>query len=53
MKVVLNKFRKIYLVDPLKCHLGNEGNTKTFIEEEAIDNAGEIDMERLKEQCRQ
>ena len=51
IKVVVNKTRRIYFVDNVKFHFDTVRELGTFIEVEAIDNNGEIGIEKLKEQC--
>ncbi len=51
IKVVVQKRRKIYFVENVKIHFDVVKNLGTFIEVEAIDAAGTIGIERLKEQC--
>lgn len=51
IKVVVNKIRKIYFIDNVKFHFDNVDKLGTFIEVEAIDEAGEIPADQLKGQC--
>ena len=53
IKVVVNKIRKIYFLENVKFHFDNIDELGTFIEVEAIDNIGDIGIEKLKEQCNQ
>lgn len=51
IKVVVKKSRKIYFIGNVKFHFDAVNNLGTFVEVEAIDNTGEISIEKLKEQC--
>jgi len=51
IKVVVNKTRKIYFIDNVKFHFDQVEKLGTFIEVEAIDEAGEISAGELKGQC--
>jgi len=51
IKIVVNKLRKIYFVDNVKFHFDRVEALGTFIEVEAIDDTGNIGIEKLKEQC--
>ncbi len=51
VKVVVDKKRKIYFIDNVKFHFDTVEALGTFVEVEAIDKTGNIDIERLKEQC--
>ncbi len=53
IKVVVNKKRKIYFIDNVKFHFDSVDGLGNFIEVEAIDETGEIGIEKLKEQCNQ
>ena len=53
VKVVVDKMRKIYFIDNVKFHFDNVQELGTFIEVEAIDETGEIGVQKLKEQCDQ
>ncbi|MFK7979129.1 MAG: class IV adenylate cyclase [Saprospiraceae bacterium] len=48
---VVDKKRGIYFIDNVKFHLDEVKNLGTFVEIEAIDETGEIGIEKLKEQC--
>jgi predicted adenylyl cyclase CyaB len=52
IKVVINKVRKIYFIENVKFHFDTIKELGTFIEVEAIDNSGDIGIEKLKEQCK-
>ena len=51
IKVVVNKIRKIYFIENVKFHFDTIDELGTFVEVEAIDNTGDIGIEKLKEQC--
>jgi len=51
IKVIVNKTRKIYFIDNVKFHFDQVEKLGTFIEVEAIDEAGEISAGKLKGQC--
>ena len=51
IKVVVDKTRRIYIVDNVKFHFDTVRELGTFIEVEAIDNNGKIGIQKLKEQC--
>ena len=51
VKIIVDKIRKIYFVDNVKFHFDVVEGLGTFVEVEAIDNTGEIGIEKLKEQC--
>jgi predicted adenylyl cyclase CyaB len=51
VKIVVDKTRKIYLVDNVKFHFDDIAELGNFIEVEAIDKDGSIGVEKLKEQC--
>lgn len=48
---VVQKKRKIYFIENVKFHFDTIKELGTFIEVEAIDNTGNIGIEKLKEQC--
>jgi len=48
---VVDKQRGIYFIDNVKFHVDEVKDLGTFMEIEAIDETGEIDVEKLKEQC--
>ena len=52
IKVVVNKIRKIYFIENVKFHFDTIKELGTFIEVEAIDNSGDIGIEKLKKQCK-
>ena len=51
IKIVVDKIRKIYFVDNVKFHFDKVEGLGTFIEVEAIDDSGNIGIEKLKDQC--
>lgn len=51
IKVVVDKKRKIYFIENVKFHFDRVEGLGTFAEVEAIDNNGEIGVEKLKAQC--
>ena len=51
VKVVVDKKRKIYFIDNVKFHFDEVEGLGSFVEVEAIDEKGNIGMEKLKEQC--
>lgn len=51
IKVVVDKYRKIYFVDNVKIHFDQVKGLGTFIEVEAIDKDGNLGLETLKSQC--
>lgn len=51
IKIIVNKIRKIYFVENVKFHFDKVEGLGNFIEVEAIDNSGEIGIEKLKERC--
>ena len=51
IKVVVKKVRKIYFIENVKFHFDTIDELGTFVEVEAIDNTGDIGIEKLKEQC--
>jgi predicted adenylyl cyclase CyaB len=53
VKIVVNKVRRIYFIDNVKFHFDRVEGLGTFIEVEAIDAAGENDIDKLRKQCRQ
>jgi adenylate cyclase, class 2 len=52
IKIVVQKKRRIYFIENVKFHFDSIKGLGTFTEVEAIDSTGEIDIEKLKEQCR-
>ncbi|MDD3744493.1 MAG: class IV adenylate cyclase [Lentimicrobiaceae bacterium] len=52
VKVVVNKKREIYFVDNVKFHLDTLHSLGQFVEIEAIDNQGTMNVEELYVQCR-
>lgn len=51
IKVVVDKTRKIYFKGNVKFHFDHVNGLGTFLEVEAIDETGEINIENLREQC--
>jgi len=51
IKVVVDKRRKIYFIGNVKFHFDTVMELGTFIEVEAIDETGQINVEELKKQC--
>jgi predicted adenylyl cyclase CyaB len=51
IKVIVNKVRRIYFIENVKFHFDTIDELGTFVEVEAIDNTGNIGIEKLKEQC--
>jgi predicted adenylyl cyclase CyaB len=51
IKVIVEKIRKIYFIDNVKFHFDTIPELGTFIEVEAIDNNGNLGIEKLKEQA--
>ena len=53
IKVIVDKTRKIYFIENVKFHFDTVVRLGTFIEVEAIDEQGNIGIEKLKSQCLQ
>jgi predicted adenylyl cyclase CyaB len=53
IKVVVDKRRKIYLVNNVKLHFDEVQGLGTFVEVEAIDEDGSIGKQILQQQCEQ
>ncbi len=51
VKIVVDKRRHIYFIDNIKIHLDQVEGLGSFIEVEAIDEQGSIDISVLREQC--
>ncbi|HRH61443.1 MAG TPA: class IV adenylate cyclase [Chitinophagaceae bacterium] len=51
IKVIVEKKRRIYFIDNIKFHFDTVPGLGTFIETEAIDQSGNIGIEKLKAQC--
>ena len=51
IKVIVDKKRKIYFIDNVKIHFDTIDELGTFVEVEAIDDSGKIEVQELKEQC--
>lgn len=51
VKIIVEKKRKIYFIDNVKFHFDVVKNLGSFIEVEAMDETGEIGIEKLNEQC--
>ena len=53
VKVIVDKIRRIYFIDNVKFHFDTVKELGTFIEVEAIDETGQIGIDKLKAQCTQ
>lgn len=51
VKVIVDKKRRIWFIDNVKFHFDEVKGLGSFIEVEAIDNNGDIGIEKLEEQC--
>lgn len=51
VKVVVDKRRRIYFIDNVKFHFDRVEGLGTFVEVEAIDKDGTIDLPTLQQQC--
>ncbi|MFT3979391.1 MAG: class IV adenylate cyclase [Ferruginibacter sp.] len=51
IKVIVDKKRKIYFVDNVKFHFDEVKGLGRFIEVEAIDETGELGIEKIQQQC--
>lgn len=51
VKVVVDKKRKIYFIDNVKFHFDEVEGLGQFIEVEAIDETGNLGLEKLQQQC--
>lgn len=51
VKVVVDKIRRIYFIENVKFHFDRVEGLGTFVEVEAIDKTGSMDVNILKEQC--
>jgi predicted adenylyl cyclase CyaB len=51
VKVVVDKTRRIYFIDNVKFHFDEVVGLGKFIEVEAIDEMGEIGIEKIQQQC--
>ncbi len=51
IKITVDKRRKIYFIENVKFHFDKVKELGTFVEVEAIDNTGEIGLDKLKKQC--
>jgi adenylate cyclase class 2 len=51
IKVAVIKKRRIYFIENVKFHFDRVEGLGTFMEVEAIDNTGTVNVEKLKEQC--
>lgn len=49
--IVIDKLRKIYFVDNVKFHFDEVKALGSFVEIEAIDEDGSLDVEHLQKQC--
>ncbi|MDP2423477.1 MAG: class IV adenylate cyclase [Bacteroidales bacterium] len=53
VKVVVEKRRRIYLIENVKFHFDILVGLGTFVEVEAIDKTGDIGKQKLQKQCRE
>ena len=51
LPVIVKKTREIYFIDNVKFHIDDVEKLGSFIEIEAIDTTGEINKDKLTEQC--
>jgi ribosomal-protein-alanine N-acetyltransferase len=51
IKAVVDKKRKIYFIDNVKFHFDEVKGLGKFIEVEAIDETGDLGLEKIREQC--
>ena len=51
IRVVVEKKRRILFVENVKFHFDDVPGLGTFVEVEALDENGDISLEKLKEQC--
>lgn len=51
IKVVVDKRRRIYFIDNVKFHFDEVEGLGPFIEVEAIDETGELGIEKIQQQC--
>ncbi len=51
VKIIVDKRRRIYFIENVKFHFDTVKELGTFVEVEAIDNTGEIGLDKLKKQC--
>jgi len=51
VKVVVDKVRRIYFIDNVKFHFDNVQGLGKFIEVEAIDETGELQLDKIQQQC--
>lgn len=51
IKVVVDKRRRIYFIDNVKFHFDTVEGLGKFIEVEAIDESGELGIEKIQQQC--
>src|SRR5690606_8289675 len=49
--VIVHKTRSIYFIDNVKFHFDRIEGLGTFVEVEAIDTSGQMDVKILQEQC--
>ena len=50
-RIVVDKMRRIYFIGNVKFHFDKVQNLGTFVEVEAIDESGNIGIEKLRDQC--
>ena len=51
IKVVVQKTRRIYFIDNVKFHFDEVQGLGKFMEVEAIDETGELGLEKIQQQC--
>jgi predicted adenylyl cyclase CyaB len=51
IKVVVDKIRRIYFIENVKFHFDEVQGLGKFIEVEAIDETGELGLNKIQEQC--
>ena len=51
IRIIVEKWRKIYFIDNVKFHFDSVPGLGTFVEVEAIDRTGEIGIDKLKVDC--
>jgi predicted adenylyl cyclase CyaB len=51
IKVIVDKRRRIYFIDNVKFHFDDVQGLGKFIEVEAIDDKGELGIEKIQQQC--
>ncbi|RYY68052.1 MAG: CYTH domain-containing protein [Chitinophagaceae bacterium] len=51
IKVIVEKRRRIYFLDNVKFHFDDVAGLGVFMEVEAIDDTGELGLQKIQEQC--